>query len=223
MKKLRRHLSYANVAATLALLFAMTGSAIAAKHYLINSTKQINPKVLKKLKGQRGRTGFGIRGQPGPNGKNGAQGIAGSQGAGGPEGKEGPRGPSNVYEVALNTQVLSPAGTAKTLTLSNLPAGTYVISGRAGISPNEQKASPSHCELKAETEGDYGFSELTNLAGPEELAVITTQVTHTFASTGEVTMTCTASLVPWNLRTTPGTRIVAVRVESQHTTIQAAT
>ena len=46
---MRRHVNYANIVATLALFFAMTGGALAAKHYLINSTKQINPKVLKKL------------------------------------------------------------------------------------------------------------------------------------------------------------------------------
>jgi hypothetical protein len=46
---MRRHLTYANVAATLALVFSMSGGALAAKHYLIDSTKQISPKVLKSL------------------------------------------------------------------------------------------------------------------------------------------------------------------------------
>jgi hypothetical protein len=44
-----RHLSYANVVSTLALLFAMTGGALAASHYVITSTKQIKPSVLEKL------------------------------------------------------------------------------------------------------------------------------------------------------------------------------
>jgi hypothetical protein len=48
----RRHLSYANVTATLALVFAMTGGALAANHYLLTSTKQISPKVLKQLTNQ---------------------------------------------------------------------------------------------------------------------------------------------------------------------------
>src|SRR6202043_2254580 len=48
-KAMRRRFSYANVAATLALVFSMSGGALAAKHYLINSTKQINPKVLKAI------------------------------------------------------------------------------------------------------------------------------------------------------------------------------
>jgi hypothetical protein len=46
MNSIRRRLSYANVVATLALVFAMSGGALAASHYLVNSTKQINPKVL---------------------------------------------------------------------------------------------------------------------------------------------------------------------------------
>ena len=72
LRSLRRHVNYANVAATLALFFAMTGGALAAKHYLINPTKQINPKVLKKLRGRVGRTGAtgreGLPGKEGPAG-----------------------------------------------------------------------------------------------------------------------------------------------------------
>jgi hypothetical protein len=44
-----KRFSYANVVATLALVLAMSGGALAASHYLITSTKQISPRVLKKL------------------------------------------------------------------------------------------------------------------------------------------------------------------------------
>jgi hypothetical protein len=82
---MRRHLSYANVAATLALVFAMSGGALAASHYLINSTKQINPKVLKKLKGNNGAPGqTGATGKEGPQGKEGTAGREGKQGDPGP-------------------------------------------------------------------------------------------------------------------------------------------
>jgi hypothetical protein len=86
MKPIRRHLSYANIVATLALLFAMSGGALAAKHYLVNSTKQINPKVLKKLKGNRGPAGLpgiAIQGASGLAGAKGARGEAGHEGAAG--------------------------------------------------------------------------------------------------------------------------------------------
>jgi len=84
MKSIRRHLNYANVASTLALVFAMTGGAMAASHYLINSTKQINPKVLARL--ERGRGPTGPRGPSGPKGEAGAKGETGLQGTNGAEG-----------------------------------------------------------------------------------------------------------------------------------------
>ena len=86
MKTISRHLSYANVVATLALVFAMSGGALAALHYLIHSTKQISPKVLRKLKGNRGARG--------PRGLSGAAGAAGSPGAAGTKGSDGAPGQS---------------------------------------------------------------------------------------------------------------------------------
>lgn len=78
----RRHLNYANITATLALVFAMSGGALAAKHYLINSTKQINPKVLKSLKGNAGKAGAtGATGPTGPGGATGPQGPSGPAGS----------------------------------------------------------------------------------------------------------------------------------------------
>jgi hypothetical protein len=89
-------MTYANVAATLALVFAMGGSAVAASHYLITSKKQISPKVLKELKGANGPSGAagaaGASGAQGPAGANGTNGTPGAKGDQGPEGIQGPRG-----------------------------------------------------------------------------------------------------------------------------------
>jgi hypothetical protein len=77
--------------ALVALFVAMGGTAVAARHYLINSTSQINPKVLKKLKGNSGKAGLqGIAGVPG------AAGTAGKEGL---QGKEGPQGPGAMWAV----------------------------------------------------------------------------------------------------------------------------
>jgi hypothetical protein len=90
-------LSYANIAATLALFFAMTGGALAAHHYLITSTKQISPKVISALKGKTGKTGpagpQGLPGKEGAAGKEGKEGAAGKEGKEGKEGKQGEPGP----------------------------------------------------------------------------------------------------------------------------------
>src|SRR4051794_31276654 len=77
-----KRFSYANVAATLALVLSMSGGAVAAKHYLLNSTSQVNPKVLKALKG-----GSGPRGLQGPPGAGGPQGQEGRPGREGREGR----------------------------------------------------------------------------------------------------------------------------------------
>lgn len=84
---IRKRITYANVVATLALVFSMAGGAMAAKHYLINSTKQINPKVIKALKGKTGPQG--LQGKEGPTGKEGPPGKEGLVGKEGKEGKEG--------------------------------------------------------------------------------------------------------------------------------------
>jgi hypothetical protein len=70
--------SPAMVVALLALFMAGSGSALAATHYLISSTKQISPKVLKKLKGNVGPRG--VTGAPGATGATGAAGAAGAPG-----------------------------------------------------------------------------------------------------------------------------------------------
>src|ERR1700691_1348608 len=77
----RIHLSPAMVIAGLAVVFAMTGGAYAAKKYLITSTKQISPSVLKQLQGKAG-----------------AGGAAGAQGPAGPAGPAGPGGPGGKGE-----------------------------------------------------------------------------------------------------------------------------
>ena len=83
----RRRVSYANVAMTVALVFAMSGGAYAAKRYVITSTKQVSPKVLSALRGKPGAVG-----PQGPAGPAGAVGPQGHEGTQGPEGHEGPQG-----------------------------------------------------------------------------------------------------------------------------------
>jgi hypothetical protein len=87
---IRRRFTYANVAMTIALVFAMTGGAYAAKHWVISSTKQIKPSVLAQLKGKNGANGAnGALGASGPAGKDGTNGVNGKDGTNGVNGKDG--------------------------------------------------------------------------------------------------------------------------------------
>jgi len=89
----RRCLTFANVVLTLVLVFAMTGGAFAAGKFLITSTKQISPKVLKSLHGKAGKSGpvgaAGAQGPVGPAGPAGPQGPAGGKGENGSSGANG--------------------------------------------------------------------------------------------------------------------------------------
>jgi hypothetical protein len=97
---LRSRLTYANVVATLALVFAMSGGALAATHYLITSTKQISPKVLKDLKGKGGAAG--TAGATGKEGAAGKEGKAGANGANGDNGESVSMAEVKAGEAACN-------------------------------------------------------------------------------------------------------------------------
>ncbi len=96
LSAIRSRVTYVNVVATLVLVFAMTGGAYAAKKYLITSTKQISPSVLKALQGKNGAAGpagtAGVAGAQGAQGPAGPAGAAGAKGETGPAGKDGAAG-----------------------------------------------------------------------------------------------------------------------------------
>ncbi len=100
LSAIRSRITYVNVVATLVLVFAMTGGAYAAKKYLITSTKQISPSVLKSLQGKAGAAGAagvaGVAGAQGPAGPAGGKGDTGAAGKEGLAGKDGSPGKQGV-------------------------------------------------------------------------------------------------------------------------------
>jgi hypothetical protein len=170
---MHRRLTYANVAATLALVFAMSGGALAASHYLINSTKQINPKVLKKLRGARGAAGAA--------GQRGATGALGATGKEGTPGKEGPPGASASASIATAFAQLTPAspipveGETETVVLNTktsgknlslLSAGAHVLAD-ANVQVRNTKVSSAvelTCQLAWEAIAGGGVHPFGNTA-----------------------------------------------------------
>ena len=117
-----RHFNYANVVATFALVLAMSGGALAASRYVINSSKQINPRVLKQL-GSRG-------GAAGKTGATGQAGPAGATGPTGPAGAEGPQGSSGsaagfAYVEASGT--VDSRGGAVAISIDRVKVGEYCV------------------------------------------------------------------------------------------------
>jgi len=137
MFKLRPKFTYANVAATLALVFSMSGGALAAGHYLINSKKQINPRVLKALQGAKGPKGAtGAAGAGGPTGAAGATGVTGLEGKRGSEGLKGHEGLAGEPGDTGPTGTTGPQGATG-------PTGVTGEKGSEGTAGGEGKQGPT--------------------------------------------------------------------------------
>jgi hypothetical protein len=175
-----RRLSYANVSATLALVFSMSGGALAANHYLISSAKQINPTVLKKLKGASGKAGA-----PGAQGAAGAAGAAGKEGAPGKEGvpgKTGERGPSDVWQAGGESS--NPP-----LTLS-LPAGTYLVQAKTVIDGGKGN---DVCSVSGGSSSDSAYGATSETATGIPQMTLNNLETTVLSTPGTVELTCGGS------------------------------
>lgn len=132
---MRRHLTYANVIATLALFLALGGSAIAARQYVITSTKQIAPKVRTALKGARGATGpAGARGPAGERGPAGDRGPEGPAGAAGATGAAGAAGTALAYGLVARNGTLDATIRKGVASISTPGTGEYCIVPADGVS-----------------------------------------------------------------------------------------
>jgi hypothetical protein len=151
-KSKRKLFSYSNVVATLALVFAMSGGALAATHYLINSTKQINPKVLKKLKGNVGKTG-----KEGPAGKNGTNGATGPQ---------GPEGVSGVLRWRTSVAT-SGASFASPNTVVLAKVGPFTVTGHCYTGENGKKEALTKAATYISTSETGSFAQGYSNQGSE--------------------------------------------------------
>jgi hypothetical protein len=153
MSRLRNRLTYANVAATLALVFAMSGGALAASKFIVTSTKQIKPSVLAQLKGKAGPAGA-----PGAAGAQGPAGAKGENGAPGGKGADG----TSVTSAAEPKGANCKEGGSKFTAAAGV---TYACNGEKGAKGEPWTAGGTLPSEKTET-GAYAFGEFTRAAVP---------------------------------------------------------
>jgi Collagen triple helix repeat (20 copies) len=185
-------MTYANVVATLALVFAMAGGAAAASHYLITSSKQISPKVLKELKatGPRGAAGSaGASGAAGPAGANGTNGAPGTEGKAGPQGEKGDTSlPAATWNKTVATAGASSAA-PKTVVLDTI--GPFTITGHCYLE-GEKTFATTEIETSeagavfAETGGTEEEWEKTSEALPVGEGASSATAGHAAAFSGPV-------------------------------------
>ena len=175
---IRKRFTFVNVALTFALVFMMAGGAFAASKYVITSTKQISPKVLKRLTGVPGKNG--ATGPAGPAGPAGAPGAAGSRGETGKEGTQGKEGPpGQTGEKGKDGQTgfteTLPKGKSETGTWSAIYEATAANQpGSASISfaiPLETAPTPQFIELGAQDPPGCEGSAQAPTAAPGNLCV----------------------------------------------------
>ena len=92
---------------------------------------------------------IGPSGPSGPTGQSGPSGPTGAQGSTGPSGPTGPVGPSNSHE-AVNSGPVTvtgiDAGSANSIaTLSNLPAGNYLVVARVQLNSSSTTSARVSC------------------------------------------------------------------------------
>ena len=162
---LRKRVTLANVLLIFALVLAMSGGAFAAGKYLITSTKQISPKVLKDLKGKAGANGAaGAQGPAGPVGPAGPAGPAGKgekgdKGETGATGKEGTPGTAGKDGESVTSKAFSGAKTAGSQKCSD--GGTeFVSASGTTLACNGEEGNPGK-------NGTNGTNGATGSQGPE--------------------------------------------------------
>jgi Collagen triple helix repeat (20 copies) len=213
MGLLRRHLTYANVAASLALFLALGGAAYAATQLPKNSvgTNQIRKeavtagKIAKKtrqqLQGQRGPAGQ--QGPQGKTGKTGAKGATGARGAQGNTGAPGVDGTGPAFEAVAKPAAPTAIGTNTQVVVLSLAPGQYSTS--ANVVVQSTAGATVSCTLL-----NGGEASATISAGGFE--TLSMSGTRGLAGAGSSNVLCTSTVGAAEL---VSASVTAIQVKSQ--------
>ena len=181
-----RRPSPAMVIAIIALVFALAGTATAAK-FLITSSRQIKNGVIQTVDLSRSAR-RALKGAKGPAGPIGATGAAGAAGA---KGDTGGIGPSNVFEAVRSDFVAIGSGAdTGVATLSNLPAGDYLVIARLGMNTAGTTIARVVCTATLGSSSSQGIVQIgsdPNGVGQAPVAIV---FAGSLASTGSAHVGC---------------------------------
>jgi hypothetical protein len=191
-----RRPSPTTIIAVLALFFALGGTAIAAHHYLIRSTKQIKPSVVRKLRGRAG-----INGKNGNNGKNGTNGAPGAAGAANGYTDQNPR--AGEYIVL--------EGTPWVVSVLSLPAGKYIVQADVHLEQSSAPGARVTCDLAGTNTPDESVADIGEGGGQVKHADLALSAPLTLTSAGAVLVECTPATVG---KVAAGATMTAVQVSN---------
>jgi hypothetical protein len=132
----------------------------------------------------------GVQGPQGPAGPQGQQGVQGVQGPQGPQGAQGPAGPSGTshgyFATAANIAIAEGPAISKIVSISGLPAATYMVSGQVNIADS---LNEPFLDCWAELNGTQLANTLVDLflkSGEGDSVMVTAVTTSGSSSTIEV-------------------------------------
>lgn len=227
---MRRHLSFANVTASLALFIALGGTSYAVTQLPKNSVgnKQLKANAVTSSKVKNGsllagdfKAGQLPAGAPGPKGDTGAKGDPGPKGDPGTDGI----GPAYITTNQASTGLGDSSSPTNLATLS-LPAGRYTLTGEtlldngnsgSGTDVNGLKTGRVECRIVRNSTNDILAVDITGLGDDrlyddEDTLTITGAVDLPAAET--VTLRCNQYAGPATAMTSFFARLMATRVKS---------
>jgi hypothetical protein len=185
----RRRPSYASIASTLALFLVIGGGsawAVTHHHYLITSTSQIKPKVVRKLRGHNGANG--AAGARGANGATGATGVTGATGATGVAG----------IVIGSNGSTSLSAITSAIVESTAPSSGTFLVTGQvSGAETNPQVDGALSCSIVDITKAPGTDLATSSATFPKETTAssfvdVTVQASATATSGDTIAIECVA-------------------------------
>ena len=144
----------------------------------------------------------GPKGDPGPQGPQGEKGNTGAQGPEGPAGPQGPQGPkgdagapgaagtSDVY-IKRQSGFVTGDFHVNTHTTLDVPAGSYLINGKASIQNDDYDGSqPADCRLSTGDRTDVELADADPLPSHHPEVSVAVLDAVTFSSPATIAMDC---------------------------------